>query len=88
MTQGEPEIELLLGTVNDVTVLAPMEMYQVSNKIWQKCFEVSVMISKMPWREIKRSMCSYWTLFATKMQIKKCHVSGATKVIVRCFLLF
>lgn len=44
---------MLLGTVDDVIVSAPMELYQVAKEIWQKCDKVSVMISEMPWHEIK-----------------------------------
>lgn len=60
MTQVSLEIELLLGTVNDVIVSAPMDLYQVADKIWQICFEPSVMISETPWHEIKRSTCPLW----------------------------
>ena len=51
---------MLLGTVNDlISVSAPMELYQVADKIWQKCFELSVMTSEMAWHEIKRATCRY-----------------------------
>lgn len=52
MTPDRPQIELLLSTVNDVIVSAPMGLYQVAGKIWQKCLELSV-ISEMLRREIK-----------------------------------
>lgn len=50
------EIELLLGTVNHAIVSAPMELYQVADKLWQKCLELSVMISEMPWHEVNLSL--------------------------------
>lgn len=52
-TRVRKDIELLLGTVDNVIVSAPMELYQVAEEIWRKCHKVSVMISEMPWHEIK-----------------------------------
>lgn len=48
------QIELLLGTVNDVRVRAPMELYQVAGELWEQCSKLSAMISEMLWHAIKR----------------------------------
>lgn len=60
MTPDRLEIQFLLSTVNDVRVSPPMEMYQVADRVWQKCLEVSIMIPEMPWHEIKPSKGPNW----------------------------
>lgn len=47
---GRFEIELLLGTVNDVPALMLQELYRVSEETWEKCLE---MISWMLWCDIE-----------------------------------
>lgn len=41
------KIDALLGTVNDVLVMAPMEPDQVADKTWQKCCEASALMSEV-----------------------------------------
>lgn len=48
-----PEIELLPSTASYVILSPPAGLDPVADKTRQKCSELSVFISEIPWREVK-----------------------------------
>lgn len=55
-----PEIELLPSTASYVILSPPAGLDPVADKTRQKCSELSVFISEIPWREFKPRRPNVW----------------------------